>query len=92
MFSKLKILKLKNKKGKLSSKSLMFTGGFEKMSRSEAKSLAEENGGKVLGNISKKLDILVVGNVKPTKKKVEKAKELKIKIFTEKEWYDFLNI
>ena len=88
----IKNFKIKNKKGKLSSKSLMFTGGFEKMSRSEAKSLAEENGGKVLGNISKKLDILVVGNVKPTKKKIEKAKELKIKIFTEKEWYDFLNI
>tara|TARA_A100000164_G_C21761183_1_gene701658 strand:- start:775 stop:987 length:213 start_codon:yes stop_codon:yes gene_type:complete len=70
----------------------MFTGGFEKMSRSEAKSLAEEHGGKVLGNISKKLDILVVGNVKPTKKKIEKAKGLKIKIVSEEEWYDFLNI
>ena len=33
----------------------MFTGGFEKMSRSEAKSLVENNGGKVLGKISKKL-------------------------------------
>ena len=37
----------------------MFTGGFEKISRSEAKSLVEENGGKVLGNISNKLNILV---------------------------------
>ena len=88
----IKNFKIINKKGKFSSKSLMFTGGFEKMSRSEAKSLAEEHGGKVLGNISKKLDILVVGNVNPTKKKIEKAKGLKIKIVSEEEWYDFLNI
>ena len=50
-------------------KKLMFTGGFQKMSRSEAKSLAEDNGGKVLGSVSKKLDFLVVGDSKPTKKK-----------------------
>ena len=44
----------------------MFTGGFEKMSRSEAKSLAEENGAKILGSVSKKLNYLVIGNSKPT--------------------------
>ena len=67
-----------NKKGKFKNKNLMFTGGFEKISRSEAKALAEENGGKVLGTISKKLDMLIVGDSKPTKKKIDKAKELKI--------------
>ena len=36
----------------------MFTGGFQKMSRSEAKSIAENNGGKVLGSLSQKLDFL----------------------------------
>ena len=70
----------------------MFTGGFEKISRSEAKSLTEENGGKVLGTISKKLNILVVGDTKPTKKKIDKAKELKINIINEKDWYKILNI
>ena len=70
----------------------MFTGGFDKMSRSEAKSLVESNGGKVLGTISKKLDILVVGDNKPTNKKVNKAKELKVQIIKEKEWYKLLNI
>ena len=69
-----------NKKGKFSNKTIMFTGGFEKMSRSEAKSLVENNGGKVLGTISKKLNILVVGNSKPTKKKIENAKNLKLKL------------
>ena len=40
----------------------MFTGGFKNMSRSEAKMIAENNGGKVLGSITKKLDFLVVGD------------------------------
>ncbi len=91
------VLKIKNfknlvKKGKFSNKNLMFTGGFKKISRSEAKVLAEDNGGKVLGSISKKLDILVVGDSKPTKKKVDKAKDLKIQIINERDWYKLLNI
>ena len=80
-----------NRTGKLSNKNIMFTGGFEKMSRSEAKALAEENGAKILGSVSKKLDYLVIGNSKPTKKKIEKAKELKINLMTEESWYDLLN-
>ena len=69
MITKLNIqdFKGKNVKGKLSNTNVMFTGGFEKISRSEAKTLAENLGGKVLGSVSKKLNILVVGNSKPTK-------------------------
>ena len=84
--------KVLNKKGKLAGKLVMFTGGFKKISRSEAKSLVEENGGKVLGNLSKKLHILVVGETKPTKKKIEKAAELNVQIILESEWYKLLNI
>ena len=80
-----------NRTGKFSNKNIMFTGGFEKMSRSEAKALAEENGAKILGSVSKKLDYLVIGNSKPTKKKIEKAKELKVDLMTEENWYDLLN-
>ncbi len=80
-----------NKKGKLSNKNIMFTGGFHKMSRSEAKALAEQNGAKILGSVSKNLDYLVIGNSKPTKKKIDKAKELKIELMTEEKWYDLLN-
>ena len=79
------------KTGKLSNKNIMFTGAFKKMSRSEAKALAEENGAKILGSVSKKLNYLVVGNSRPTKKKIEKAKELKIDLMTEDSWYDLLN-
>ena len=89
---KVKDFKIQNKKGKFSNKTIMFTGGFEKMSRSEAKSLVENNGGKVLGTISKKLDILVTGNSKPTKKKIENAKKLNIKIIKENEWYKILDL
>ncbi len=81
-----------NKKGKLSNTNVMFTGSFKKISRSEAKTLTENLGGKVLGAVSKKLNILVVGDSKPTKKKVEKAKELKVKIYSENDWYKLLNI
>ena len=88
---KIKDFKILNQKGKFSNKTIMFTGGFEKMSRSEAKSLVENNGGKILGSISKKLDILVIGNSKPTKKKIERAHQLKIKIIKENEWYKILN-
>ena len=80
------------KKGKFSNKNIMFTGSFNKISRSEAKVLVENNGGKVLGSISKKLDVLVAGDLKPTKKKIEKAKELNIQIINEKDWYRLLDI
>ena len=91
-FLKVENSKALNKNGKLSGKTIMFTGGFEKISRSEAKSIVEDNGGKVLGSLSKKLNFLVVGNNKPTKSKIDKAKILNIEIIAEDEWYKLLNI
>ena len=91
-YLKIEDSKILNKNGKLSGKTIMFTGGFEKISRSEAKSLVEENGGKVLGSMSKKLSILVTGNNKPTKSKIEKSKELGVSVISEDDWYKFLNI
>ena len=81
----------KHSGGKFSNKRLMFTGGFQNMSRSEAKTIVEENGGKVLGAVSKKLDFLIVGESKPTKRKIDQAKQLNIKIILEKEWNKILN-
>ena len=69
-----------------SGKNIMFTGGFSTMSRSEAKSLAETLGAKILSSVNKKLDYLVIGLSKPTKNKIDKAKELGVKIIEEKEW------
>jgi len=69
----------------------MFTGGLSKMSRSEAKALIEKEGGKILGSANQKLDYLVVGDSKPIQKKIEKAKQLNIKILDENSWYGLLN-
>ena len=69
----------------------MFTGGLHKMSRAEAKSLVEKEGGKILGTVSKKLNYLVVGDSKPTSKKIEQAKQLSIEILNENDWYNFSN-
>ena len=80
-----------SKKGIFSNKKIMFTGGFKKMSRSEAKTITENKGGKVLGSISKKLDYLVVGDLKPTKKKIDQAKTMKIRIILEEEWNRILD-
>ena len=80
-----------NESGIFYGKTIMFTGGLSKMSRAEAKALVEKEGGKILGTPSRKLDYLVVGDSKPTPKKVEKGKQLNIKILDEKSWYTLLN-
>ena len=80
-----------SKSGIFYGKTIMFTGGLSKMSRAEAKALVEKEGGKILGITSKKLDYLVVGDSKPASKKVEKAKQLNIKILDENSWYSLLN-
>jgi DNA ligase (NAD+) len=69
----------------------MFTGKLLNISRSEAKDLIEKNSGSLVSNVSKKLDFLIIGE-KPTKRKVENAKELKIKIITQSEWLKMLNL
>jgi len=81
---------IQNKKGKLKNKTFMFTGKLSNISRAEAKSLTEENSGKILSNVSKKLDYLVTGE-KPTIKKVKQAKELSIKVINQAEWKKLLN-
>ena len=90
-----KILEIKdaiqlNQSGLLKNKTFMFTGKLENMSRAEAKSIIEENSGKIISNVNKKLDYLIIGE-KPTTKKINLAKELNIKIITQKEWIKMLN-
>ena len=75
--------------GKLNDKTFMFTGKLLNMSRSEAKSLIEQNSGSIVSNVTKKLDYLIVGE-KPTNRKVEAAKSLKVKILDQSSWLKML--
>ena len=83
-------IKVLNKSGILKNKTFMFTGKLKEISRAEAKSLIEQNSGKIISNVNNRLDYLVTGE-KPTAKKIKKAKELNIKILKQDEWMDMLN-
>ena len=79
-----------NKDGKFLNNTFMFTGKLSNISRAEAKSFIEENSGSVVSSVNKKLKYLIIGD-KPTNRKVQKAKELGIKILSQKEWLNLLN-
>ena len=79
-----------NDKGLLINKTFMLTGKLNGISRAEAKSLIEQNSGKIISNVSKKLSYLIAGE-KPTIKKINTAKELNIKIIDQKELLKMLN-
>ena len=68
----------------------MFTGKLKEISRAEAKSLVEENSGKIISNVNSKLNYLVIGD-KPTSKKIKKAQELNIRIISQDELMKMLN-
>ena len=75
--------------GIFNNKTFMFTGKLSNMSRSEAKSLIEQNSGSIVSNVTKKLDYLIVGE-KPTNRKIDAAKSLKVKILDQSSWLKML--
>ena len=81
---------IKDKKGMLSDKTFMVTGKLNGISRAEIKSLIEENSGTSVSTVTKKLNYLIIGD-KPTKKKIDKAKELQITILNQNEFLKILN-
>ena len=90
-----KVLKIKDsiiekKDGLLKDKSFLVTGKLNNISRAEVKSLIEENSGITVSTVSKKLNYLITGE-KPTKRKVENAKSLNIKIINQDEFLKMLN-
>ena len=88
----LKIKNAENKKkdGLLKNKTFLITGKLNGLSRAEAKSLIEENSGITVSTVSKKLNYLIVGE-KPTKRKIENAKTLEIKILKQEQFFKLLN-
>jgi DNA ligase (NAD+) len=68
-------------------KTVVFTGALEKMTRDEAKAMAERLGAKVSGSVSKKTDYVVAGSGPSARSKLADAKELSVKTLTEDEWF-----
>ena len=79
-----------NEHGPLRNQTFMLTGKLEGMSRAEAKSLIEQNSGTIISNVNSKLNYLVIGK-KPTKRKVDAANAMKIKLLSQKDLIKMLN-
>ncbi|HEX8677082.1 MAG TPA: NAD-dependent DNA ligase LigA, partial [Segetibacter sp.] len=74
--------------GGLNGQTFLFTGTLNKLKRSEAEEMVEQNGGKILGSVSTKLNYLVVGE--DAGNKLEKAKKIHtVKIISED---DFISL
>ncbi|HVP79494.1 MAG TPA: NAD-dependent DNA ligase LigA [Thermodesulfobacteriota bacterium] len=71
-------------KGKLVGKTFVFTGTLKTFGRDEARTLVESMGATTASSVSKKVDLVVVGEDPGSK--FDKAKELGIKTLTEEEF------
>jgi DNA ligase (NAD+) len=81
--------KKKERGTKLAGKTFVLTGTLAHYSRDEAKKLIEDAGGRVSGSVSKKTDYVVAGD--DAGSKLDKAKELGVKVIGEKEMKELVS-
>jgi DNA ligase (NAD+) len=73
---------------KIAGKTVVFTGSLEKITREEAKAMAERLGAKVAGSVSKKTDYVVAGPGAGSK--LAKAKEAGVAVLSEDDWFELV--
>ena len=69
--------------------SFVFTGTLKKLKRDDAKKIVESYGGRVSSSVSKKISYLVAGEFAGSK--LDKARDLGVKVVTELEFLDMTN-
>jgi DNA ligase (NAD+) len=79
----------RRRRGKLSGKRLLFTGGLASMSRPEAQARVERLGGAVASSVSKNVDYVVAGEEAGSK--LKKAKELGLAVLSEQQFLDLVD-
>jgi len=81
---------VRSQTGLLAGKTFVLTGTLPTLSRDEASALIRDAGGNVTGSVSKNTDFLLAGEAAGSK--LDKAKELGVKVLTEKEFLEMLGL
>jgi len=69
-------------------KTVVFTGSLERMTRGEAKAMAERYGAKVAGSVSASTDLVVAGPGAGSK--LKDAERLGVRVISEDEWFELV--